>query len=96
MSKFVWQWSLQVVLVLVGFGIDLIPEVKTWAYSIALWIAAFIWLIVTVILWAKSRRKISAVQQPQKRDGVLVKAETILIQIHKRMLELKDKAARQY
>ena len=40
---------------LVGFGIDLIPNVDTWIPSIIIWCIAFIWAIISIIFWLRTR-----------------------------------------
>ena len=55
MRKYALQWSLQGVLILIGFGVDLIPNVNTWIPSIIVWTIAFIWAIISIIFWAKTK-----------------------------------------
>jgi hypothetical protein len=94
MSKFIWQWSFQILLVLVGFGADFMPNIQTWIPSITIWSVAFIWGVISVIWWLRIRQKIPTGAKPT--TSILVKTDEVLKQIHERMLELKDKAVRQY
>jgi len=42
--------------VLVGFGVDLIPNLDTWIPSIIVWSVAFIWAVITTVYWLKTRK----------------------------------------
>lgn len=35
------------------------PQINTWLYAEIIWVVAFIWALVTVFLWLRSKRRIS-------------------------------------
>jgi hypothetical protein len=81
------------ILWLVGVAVQIGGWVNQ-AIAITLLVIAFLWTLASVVYWLRNRNK--KWQTKSEKGEVSVKVETILIRIHKRMLELKDKAARQY
>lgn len=55
-AKWLVQFSIQAVLFLVGVGGIFVPQIDTWLYSGIIWGIAFIWLMVTLFLYLKSRK----------------------------------------
>ena len=59
MGKYIIQWAVQGVLFLVGAGVDLMPGNTSWIPSVAIWSAAALWLIVSVVYYRKHRVKVN-------------------------------------
>ncbi|TRZ94396.1 MAG: hypothetical protein D4R82_03630 [Dehalococcoidia bacterium] len=94
MAKFVWQWSIQILLGLVGLGVNAMPSIQTWIPSIIIWGIAFIWAVISIIFWCRfKKREISNIESIR---NIPIETGNILQQIHKRLTELKDKAVDQY
>ena len=57
MRKLLWQWVGQVILFLIGLGVEMMPKPDTWLYAVIIWGIAFIWLVVTLIYYFVQKRK---------------------------------------
>lgn len=82
------QFSIQAVLFLVGAGGMLVPEIRTWWFAGILWGIAFIWAIVTLIMWIKSRK--SDEQEGTNEIADIKQIPILLQEIHEHQKHLVE------
>lgn len=62
-TKWWIQFSVQAILFLIGTGGIFVPQINTWLFAGIFWGIAFIWLVITLFLYLKSKR-ISKLNHP--------------------------------
>ena len=88
MRKYIVQWASVGILVLIGWGVDVMPSNASWIPSFVIWGVAFIWLILTIIYYFKRRGKTRVEPSKEKISKSENLADT-LTAMHRRLVELQ-------
>ena len=88
MRKYIVQWASVGILVLIGWGVDVMPSNASWIPSFVIWGVAFIWLILTIIYYFKRRGKARVEPSKEKISKSENLADT-LTAMHRRLVELQ-------
>jgi hypothetical protein len=86
MRKLFYQWAGVVILSLIGYGVDVMPQVTNWWPASIIWSVAFLWLIATISYWIKHRKTIGKAGKEITSNNLVDK----LTNMHRQMIHLNN------